>query len=73
MTRVSPARLDPSLSVNFEYENALLTTIKDYWQERGFAFDGYIVNNGFDERARGAVLGIRSETINGLPLQRSDY
>ena len=68
MTRISPARLDPTLSVNFSYEDGLLEIIKDYWQARGIAFNGYIVNYGFDERARGAVLGIRSETLNGLPL-----
>ena len=68
MTRISPPRLDPSLSVSFQREQVLLETIRDYWKERGRPFNGYIINYGFDERARGAVLGIKSETINGVPI-----
>ena len=65
--RVSPARIDPSHTAGFKDEEARLKMIKDYWQARGVTFEGYIVSHGFNERTRGAVLGIKSETVNGFP------
>ena len=60
-------KLDPIHTDSFPDERRLLSIIERYWAQQGKVFNGRIINYGFSNRNRCAVLGIRSEGKNGWP------